>query len=806
MVKKQWHELWNQLVCWLQSKRVFKTTLDNFLLKFLFILSLGFTIFWVLPSERPFEYRNLTVGSIAPEEIIAPFTFPIIKTPEELEAERREAWLNVPPVFSIDKKVPSQQQLRLRSFFKNIREFFQQHPLNSAALEQMNKGEFQSAEVDSFVQNIFLKYAVNLNQRTIAQLFTLYKSKRLNQFENNLLQGISEAYSRGILDRSKAEIQEKQIAIQDNGIEEVVGRDEVFDLKEAATHVYLFLQNQYPEGAPELEIANYLIPAMLFPNLSYNAKITEARKEKAVHDVPQTRGFVYKNQRIIDSHEIVTEDVYRKLQSLDIALRERSAQKGRWETFRFQLGKVLFSAAVLILLGLFLFYYRREFISNNKMFGLITLILLLQFWVAYLVVHVLNWPPWSIPIILAPMLLSILLDAQTAFIGAVVTALVVGASNSNDYLLGFMAIVVGSVALYSVQKIRHRMHMFRAILLVVVAYLGVDLVNGFIHFESGIKILRTLLYYGLPNAVLTPTAVYFLIGLFERAFDVTTDITLLELSDLNHPLLKRLSVEAPGTFHHSILVGNLAEAAAIAVGANALLTRVGCYYHDIGKMTKPEYFIENQMGALNRHDTLSPRMSALILINHVKAGLELADQYKLPRAVKQFIPEHHGTSLITYFYNKALETGDPKEIDENQFRYPGPKPRSKETAIAMLADTVEAACRTLQNPTPQRIRSLVDSLVERKIKEGQLDESDLTLREINQIKEAFVPILVGIHHSRIEYPGEPGEKKAEKLRAAEKAAVNPGSKQSESKSAKPAPAAATSHDHEAEATDSDQPA
>ncbi len=805
MVKKKWQELWNQLVCWLQSKRVFKTTLDNFLLKLLFVLSLGFTIFWMLPSERPFEYRNLTVGSIAPEEIIAPFTFPIIKTAKELQAERREAWLNVPPVFTQDKKVPSQQQLRIRSFFKDIQAFFQQYPLDNTALQQMDRGEFQSTKVDSFVQNIFLKYAVNLNQRTIAQLFALSRTNRLSLFENNLLQGLSEAYSRGILDRKKAEIQEKQIAILDNGIEDIVDRDDVFDLKEAATHVFLFLQNQYPKGAPELEIANYLIPAMLFPNLTYNAALTEARKEKAVHDVPQTRGFVYKNQRIIDSHEIVTEEVYRKLQSLDTALRERSAQKGHWESFRFQLGKILFSLLMLILLGLYLFYYRREFITQNKLSGLITLILLLQFWIAYLVVQVLNWPPWSIPVILAPMLLSILLDAQTAFIGAVVTALVVGASNSNDYLLGFMAVFVGSVALYSVQKIRHRMHMFRAILLVIVAYLGVDLVNGFIHFESGIKIFRTFLYYGLPNAVLTPTAVYFLIGLFERTFDVTTDITLLELSDLNHPLLKRLSVEAPGTFHHSILVGNLAEAAAIAVGANALLTRVGCYYHDIGKMAKPEYFIENQMGALNRHDSLAPRMSALILINHVKAGLELAEQYNLPRAVKQFIPEHHGTSLISYFYNKALETGDPKEIDETQFRYPGPRPRSKETAIAMLADTVEAACRTLQNPTPQRIRNLVDSLVERKIKEGQLDESDLTLREINLIKEAFVTILVGIHHSRIEYPAEAGEKKSEKLRAAEKAAVNPGSKQSELKETTPASSTATHSTREETNPDTNQP-
>jgi len=272
--------------------------------------------------------------------------------------------------------------------------------------------------------------------------------------------------------------------------------------------------------------------------------------------------------------------------------------------------------------------------------------------------------------------------------------------------------------------------------------------------------------------------VFLLIGIFERLFDVTTDITLLELSDLNHPLLKRLSVKAPGSFHHSILVANLAEAGAEAIRANSLLTRVGCYFHDIGKMLKPEYFVENQMGGINKHDNLSPHMSALILSNHVKEGMKLADKHKIPKAVKQFIPEHHGTSLMSYFYHKLLESSDEKEVNESSFRYPGPKPHSKETAIAMLADTVEAASRTLNNPTPQRIRNQVDTLVEKKIGEGQLDECDLTLNQIKQIKEAFVPILTGIHHGRIEYPGSDADK--DKKAAKEKtAAQKKGSAQPE---------------------------
>jgi hypothetical protein len=304
--------------------------------------------------------------------------------------------------------------------------------------------------------------------------------------------------------------------------------------------------------------------------------------------------------------------------------------------------------------------------------------------------------------------------------------------------------------------------MFRAILFIMLGYALVNFSYGFIHYESMQQMLQNFAFYLLPNAILTPTAVFLLIGLFENSFDVTTDITLLELSDLNHPLLKRLSVEAPGTFHHSIIVGNLAEAAAKEINANSLLARVGCYYHDIGKMLMSEYFVENQPGKISKHESLTPSMSSLILAKHVRAGTELGDQYGLPIAVKKFIPEHHGTSIMSYFYHKALETADPKDINENDFRYPGPRPQSRETAIAMLADTVEAASRTLPNPNLQRISALVENLIEKRFQEGELDECDITLRELNKIKAAFVRILMGIHHLRIEYPAE--EKARDKSR------------------------------------------
>jgi len=761
---------WQNFVTFLKSRHVLGTTLDDILIKLCYFGILILVILWLLPSERPFEYSNLTVGSISRQEIIAPFTFPILKTQEELEKERHQAWLSVPRVFTIDPDVGVRQIIKLEQFFKDLEQFFKSYAPSTRTAEQ--ETTFTAQIADSLTQEFATRYNLPLDGKALGQLYWIYKEKKLRNYRDHLIRGLREVYQLGIVDVPEKEIPEGKITIANNGIEEIRSLKEVFDVQEAGTYLFNYLKNNYAPNAAEVEVTNIILNGFLRANLIYNKAETEKRKNKAVHDVPPTNGFVYENQRIVDSHEIITEDIYRKLQSLATALKERASMRSGLERFEFLTGKLLFAFAVLFLAIIYLYFYRRSIFENNKLLGMITIIYLLQLGFTALILNGLNWPALAVPIILAPTLLSMLLDAGIAFISTISLAFVIGAINSNDYSLTLMAVLVGTIALYSVVKIRNRGQMFRAMLYISIAYLVVELFMGFIHFEPLKTIFTNYAFYLLPNAILAPTAVFLLIGIFEKLFDVTTDITLLELSDLNHPLLKELSVKAPGTFHHSIIVGNLAEAAAEAIGVNSLLARVGCYYHDIGKMLKPEYFVENQMGAMNKHENLSPTMSCLIVVNHVKAGMELADKHNLPRAVKQFIPEHHGTSIISYFYHKAQEIMDPAEINENDFRYPGPKPQSKETAIAMLADTVEAASRTLQNPTPQRIKSLIDTLVENKIEEGQLDECDITMREIKMIKEAFVPILTGIHHPRIEYPSTE-EKKPEAQKAEEKVA-NPG--------------------------------
>lgn len=250
---------------------------------------------------------------------------------------------------------------------------------------------------------------------------------------------------------------------------------------------------------------------------------------------------------------------------------------------------------------------------------------------------------------------------------------------------------------------------------------------------------------------MSPLIAYGLLIFYEKVFKITTDLTLLELSDFNHPLLKELSSKAPGTFHHSIIMGNLSEAAAESIGANQILARVGCYYHDIGKITKPQFFIENQLDQNNRHNDLNPSVSTKIIIAHVKDGIEMAKKYKLPDKIIEFIPMHHGTTLVSYFYDKAKNISK-EEIFDYSYRYPGPKPQTKETGIVMLADAIEASTRTIEEPSPQKLENKIKEVIRSRFMEGELDECDLTLKDLTKIKESFLKVLVGIHHHRIKYP------------------------------------------------------
>jgi len=359
---------------------------------------------------------------------------------------------------------------------------------------------------------------------------------------------------------------------------------------------------------------------------------------------------------------------------------------------------------------------------------------------------------FALPVASGAMLVSLLLDFHLALAFSFIVSLLLGMVSPGDPFMPVYYFTTSIMAALHVLRCKKRTAVIRAggmtALVSFVAIIGIDLYHGEL-LTRGLFDLGA----GFIGAAITATIVSVTLPFFEAVFDIATDIKLLELLDPNQPLLKEMVYKSPGTYHHSIVIGNLAEAAAEAINENPLLARVGAYYHDIGKSQKPEYFIENQRVNENKHDNLSPSMSSLIITSHVKEGAEMARQQKLPSVIVDIIRQHHGNSLITYFYQKARDLQPLTPLAEQDFRYPGPRPRTKVAAIVMLADAVEAASRTLGDPSPQRIQGLTNSVITRIFLDDQLSMCDLTLKDLREIAKSFNMILAGIYHHRIDYPG-----------------------------------------------------
>jgi cyclic-di-AMP phosphodiesterase PgpH len=423
------------------------------------------------------------------------------------------------------------------------------------------------------------------------------------------------------------------------------------------------------------------------------------------------------------------------------------------------------AAAIALLTGvvaaLFIVYLRRDhqdLMHDEEAVSLLGVLLIVTVWLMELWVEVSRmYPrlsPLGMPVAAAPILVALLLSARLAVMVGVALGVLYGVINGFSFdetvvkLLGSVAGVAAAL------RIRARGDILRAGMWVgavqALAVASLALLRGWPAGPTAEGFA-----WAFFSALLSVLIVGAVLPTLESFFSRLTPMRLLELSDVNHPLLRRMSLEAPGTYHHSLIMASLASAAAETVGANALLCRVGAYFHDIGKMVKPEYFVENQGALGNPHDPLPPSMSRLVIQSHVKEGLALARQHGLDKAVADFIGTHHGTSRIEYFYRRALErTEELDQVDEDDYRYPGPKPYSRETAILMLADGVEASVRALAEPTPQRIRDQIRKIVDQKLSDGQFDEVPLTLQDISRISDSFFNTLAGVYHNRIQYPGQ----------------------------------------------------
>ncbi|MDK2820896.1 MAG: cyclic-di-AMP phosphodiesterase PgpH [Clostridia bacterium] len=486
-------------------------------------------------------------------------------------------------------------------------------------------------------------------------------------------------------------------------------------------------------------------------NLVYDVKATMQKRNEAMAQVVPVQVTIRQGEKIISDGEIVTAEDIEALQKLGLLRTEAS-----WGKF---IGFVFLQVILVVLIVLYIRFYKRDIYSSNHL-----LLLLGLLWLIFLIflrgveaisiggrAEFARLVGYLMPVAAGSMLVAILLDIQLAIVFTVFLGLEAGIIGGAFYEFTAAGIISGLVGIYCVTNLRHRSDLVRSSLYLILANLltviALGLILNYSLFQLSIA-MGLAIANGLLSAVLTIGSLPFL----ENSFGITTAVKLLELSDPNHPLLKRLLLEAPGTYHHSILVGNLAEAAADAVGADSLLARVGAYYHDIGKLNRPYFFIENQVGAENPHDKLAPTLSTLIISSHVRDGLEMAKDFHLPEVIQDIIVQHHGTTLISFFYHKALENEQGENVNENVFRYEGPKPQTKEAAIVMIADSVEAGIRSLSDPSRGRMEGFVRKIIKEKLEDNQLEDSDLTFRELGIIAEAFMHVLNGIFHTRVEYP------------------------------------------------------
>lgn len=417
---------------------------------------------------------------------------------------------------------------------------------------------------------------------------------------------------------------------------------------------------------------------------------------------------------------------------------------------------------LLLFLGLHLFFFKKAAIKLFLQLGLLLTLLLfaIHAFNRYLMIPFLFLPVSSI----AMLTMLLFSDLQISFLMCFISSILVGLLAEKGLALtcldATLVYFIGSLtAVFAVRGARTRGKMMEAGLFIGIMQIVSLLL---LHPEMSQAMSKEyVLFYVRPlalNGFIAAFVVLSTLKIFEYLFGVLTNFSLLELSDFNQPLLKRMILEAPGTYHHSLVVSNIAEAAADAIGANALLTRVGAYYHDIGKIEKPEYYTENQLVGGNKHDNIEPSISKLVILNHVKEGIEVGRRYKLNPMILDFIPQHHGTSLMYYFYQKALEEAESEDmVKEDNYRYPGPKPQSRETAIVLLADSVEAATRALDDPTPNKVAETVRKIINNKFIDGQLDECNLPLKEIELIAETFTRILGAMYHGRVKYPEKKDE-------------------------------------------------
>lgn len=648
------------------------------------------------PREAHFKYEFEQGAPWLHEDLIAPFDFAIQKTPEQLETERDQVRAFARPVFRGD----SASVKRTSSNVQDALEF--------------------TADIPDEQREVYRLLA----NRILRQLFT---------------SGVIEMAD-VIIDKPKDE----PIVLHTDYLEEEVALHEVFTFSKAAD--FIQWQTRQANLNDSLLLAN-LILENLEPNYAFDATLTEQRLANELSSITSTYGKVNKNELIVNRGQLVDEAAYRKLVSLRQAFEgsEASNQQRYWGW----LGQAILAAVALSILFFYVYLFRSEIaLEANKFTFILTLFTAFSA-LGLLPLYIDNLTLELLPFCILPILTRNFFDSRIASFAHVITILFVGFFAPNAYEFVFIQAFTGLIAVFTMTGLRRRSQFLVTSLVVFVSYAVLHAAFYFTR-QGELESMDTMVFaYYAISALLTLLS-YPLIFVFEKTFKLISEVTLLELSDTNSKLLRKLALEAPGTFHHSLQVANLAEEAALEIGGEALLIRTGALYHDIGKMKNPTYFIENQLSGINPHDELDPKRSARIIIDHVIDGIELARKARLPEAIIDFIRTHHGTTTVRFFLSRAQQE-DP-DVDPAQFRYTGPTPFSKETAILMMADSVEAAARSLKEHTHERIDNLVEGIVSHQLAEHQFDHAAITLDEIQRVKKLLQRRLKSMYHARVSYP------------------------------------------------------
>ncbi len=517
-------------------------------------------------------------------------------------------------------------------------------------------------------------------------------------------------------------------------------RDSAVGVQEAKTFVAGLTQQESTDPSLRLFLTTYT-QSLIVPNTFLNKQEIQSRRQQAANQVPPVK--ILKGEVVVHAGQVVTPGDITVLKQL--GLLDQGFAVGPI------VGSMIFVTAVVALVGAYFWYLRRKLLGSWRVAAMAGLIMVLGVAAADSLSGVPGLSYLVVPT--AAIMVTALVDSGLGLVIAGILALAISVLTGADLNVALVSFFGGIAGVFGTSRLSQRYDILRAGILVgvvnLLALLGLDVMEG-----AGLLQTQVWQYliWAMVDGIFASILAMGSIPLLEGPFGVITAMKLIELSNPNQPLLRKLLVEAPGTYHHSIMVGNLAEAGTEAVGGNSLLARVGAYYHDIGKSKRPYFFVDNQFGAENPHDRLAPTLSGIIISSHVRDGIELAREYRVPEPIVNFIREHHGTTLIRFFYQKALDQDNGDGVEEADFRYDGPRPQSKETAIVMLADASEATVRTLKNPTPQAIEQVVRRLIKERLEDGQLDESNLTLKELDIIARTFTRVLTGVFHQRIEYP------------------------------------------------------